>query len=450
MKLSKSDFKGTKEVWLFTLKQMLKNKTNLISLFILLILAILSGPFFLLSNGGSTTSAGMGENTILTADKEGNSEITSVYCVNETNYKVDCFQFSEAIGIEKEKVQEMDSSFLEDWQSKLQEKEVIVSISSKEDGFYIQIFCLKEDGLEADCRKLQQEAESMLQIARYQALGISEEQVAVLLSSYQVETDTLLEYQQGETEDFGTSFLVQYIYSILVLILCVMSVSYIVRSVIEEKDSKLVELLMVSVKPLALLAGKILAVMVFVFGMMLMLIGVMLASIGITGMMMGYSGIDMIQGGLGVNIGSLNIGVLTVVIILLFLFSGYCMASLLSGIAGVSCSSMEDMESANMSIVFIILAGYLGSTFISGMGNQVAAVISCFIPVLSIFCAPVQYILGNVNLLVLGIAWVVQMIVNGFLAMFCARIYKALIFYKGNRMSWKALFQLELKGKAGE
>ena len=53
----------------------------------------------------------------------------------------------------------------------------------------------------------------------------------------------------------GSRFWVQYGYSILAMMVCLMSASYVIRAVVEEKDSRLVELLLVSVKPMALLAG---------------------------------------------------------------------------------------------------------------------------------------------------------------------------------------------------
>ncbi|MFQ9052626.1 MAG: ABC transporter permease [Oscillospiraceae bacterium] len=65
-----------------------------------------------------------------------------------------------------------------------------------------------------------------------------------------------------------------------------MSASYVIRAVVEEKDSRLVELLLVSVKPMALLAGKILAVMAFTFGWLAMLAGLGV-SCGLTAGLMG-------------------------------------------------------------------------------------------------------------------------------------------------------------------
>ena len=75
------------------------------------------------------------------------------------------------------------------------------------------------------------------------------------------------EYFASDQEaNWETGYWTQMIYSILVLMVSIFSVSYIVRAVVEEKSSKLVETLLVSIRPLALILGKILAVMACVFG----------------------------------------------------------------------------------------------------------------------------------------------------------------------------------------
>ena len=66
----------------------------------------------------------------------------------------------------------------------------------------------------------------------------------------------------------------QYAYSIIVMIVCIFSCTYIVRAIIEEKSSKLVETLMVSIRSEAMIMGKILAVISFVA---IMVIAIVLA-----------------------------------------------------------------------------------------------------------------------------------------------------------------------------
>lgn len=47
----------------------------------------------------------------------------------------------------------------------------------------------------------------------------------------------------------GSGYVIQLVYAIVVLMVSIMSVSYIIRAVVEEKSSKLVEMLLLNVRP---------------------------------------------------------------------------------------------------------------------------------------------------------------------------------------------------------
>ncbi len=57
-------------------------------------------------------------------------------------------------------------------------------------------------------------------------------------------------------EDFGTSFVVVYGFAILFVVSIMMTSGYLLQSVIEEKETKLIEVLLITVRPRTLLTGK--------------------------------------------------------------------------------------------------------------------------------------------------------------------------------------------------
>lgn len=134
------------------------------------------------------------------------------------------------------------------------------------------------------------------------------------------------------------------------MILCLMSASYVIRAVVEEKDSRLVELLLVSVKPMALLAGKILAVMAFTFGWLLAMLAGFGVSCGLTAGLMGSGVLQKQLSGLLAAVPRVQedlwqaAGVLLVLLVSLGL--GYLTMSLIGGVAGACCSGMEDAGEA--------------------------------------------------------------------------------------------------------
>lgn len=74
---------------------------------------------------------------------------------------------------------------------------------------------------------------------------------------------------------------------------------------------------------------------------------------------------------------------------------------------------------------------------------MLAAVVS-LCPVTSMFCAPVRYIIGDIGFGMLALSWAIQLAVILALAYVCARIYRALMMYRGNRMKlsgWITMFR---------
>ena len=59
---------------------------------------------------------------------------------------------------------------------------------------------------------------------------------------------------------------------------------------------------------------------------------------------------------------------------------------------------------------------YLGSPEYGAIisNNAVAAAVLSLCPVISVFCAPVSYVCGNISLIVLILSWVIQAIILGY------------------------------------
>ncbi|WP_286151981.1 hypothetical protein [Sporofaciens musculi] len=69
-----------------------------------------------------------------------------------------------------------------------------------------------------------------------------------------------------------------------------------------------------------------------------------------------------------------------------------------------------------------------------GSGSPVLAYVVSLCPVASMFCAPVRYLIGDIGFGMLAFSWALQLAVILLLAYVCARIYRALMMYRGSRM----------------
>ena len=347
------DLSGTGQVYRFTLSQLLKSRANRVTLIIMVLLAAVSMPL----------TALLGGETPETSDTAG---LASVRVDNRTDLVLD---FSG------------DAYWADtDFSADAGEPDAVVTVTGDETGYQVAVVGSES----ADAGELSQLAETARQAVRdacLRAAGLSSRQLEALTAS------------TGEEDSHEEGFWVQYGYSILAMILCLMSASYVIRAVVEEKDSRLVELLLVSVKPMALLAGKILAVMAFTFGWLLAMLAGLGVSCGLTAGLMGPGVLQKQLSGLLAAVPRVQedlwqaAGVLLVLLVSLGL--GYLTMSLIGGVAGACCSGMEEAGEATGPVMLLTMAGYLASCVVGAVPSGPVAGFSTLCPIVSIFCAPV-------------------------------------------------------------
>lgn len=404
------DLSGTGQVYRFTLSQLLKSRANRVTLIIMVLLAAVSMPL----------TALLGGETPETSETAG---LASVRVDNRTDLALD---FSG------------DAYWADtDFSADAGEPDAVVTITGDETGYQVAV-----NGSEtADAGELSQLAETARQAVRdacLRAAGLSSRQLEALTAS------------TGEEDSHEEGFWVQYGYSILAMILCLMSASYVIRAVVEEKDSRLVELLLVSVKPMALLAGKILAVMAFTFGWLLAMLAGFGVSCGLTAGLMGPGVLQKQLSGLLAAVPRVQedlwqaAGVLLVLLVSLGL--GYLTMSLIGGVAGACCSGMEEAGEATGPVMLLTMAGYLASFVVGAVPSGPVAVFSTLCPVVSIFCAPVQFAGGNVPFWLVLASWAIQAAVIWGLLTLASQVYAGLIVHRGSRVKLRELMSMAKGG----
>ena len=404
------DLSGTGQVYRFTLSQLLKSRANRVTLIIMVLLAAVSMPL----------TALLGGETPETSDTAG---LASVRVDNRTDLVLD---FSG------------DAYWADtDFSADAGEPDAVVTITGDEPGYQVAV-----NGSEsAHAGELSQLAETARQAVRdacLRAAGLSPRQLEALTAS------------TGEEDSHEEGFWVQYGYSILAMILCLMSASYVIRAVVEEKDSRLVELLLVSVKPMALLAGKILAVMAFTFGWLLAMLAGFGVSCGLTAGLMGPGVLQKQLSGLLAAVPRVQedlwqaAGVLLVLLVSLGL--GYLTMSLIGGVAGACCSGMEEAGEATGPVMLLTMTGYLASCVVGAVSSGPVAVFSTLCPVVSIFCAPVQFAGGNVSFWLVLASWAIQAAVIWGLLTLASRVYAGLIVHRGSRVKLRELMSMAKGG----
>lgn len=404
------DLSGTGQVYRFTLSQLLKSRANRVTLIIMVLLAAVSMPLTALL-GGETPEI---------SDTAG---LTSVRVDNRTDLILD---FSG------------DAYWADtDFSADAGEPDAVVTVTGDETGYQVAVVG-SESAHAGELSQLAETARQAVRDACLQAAGLSSRQLEALTAS------------TGEEDSHEDGFWVQYGYSILAMILCLISASYVIRAVVEEKDSRLVELLLVSVKPMALLAGKILAVMAFTFGWLLAMLAGFGVSCGLTAGLMGSGVLQKQLSGLLAAVPRVQedlwqaAGVLLVLLVSLGL--GYLTMSLIGGVAGACCSGMEDAGEATGPVMLLTMAGYLASCVVGAVPSGPVAVFSTLCPIVSIFCAPVQFAGGNVSFWLVLASWAIQAAVIWGLLTLASRVYAGLIVHRGSRVKLRELMSMAKGG----
>ena len=375
------NLRGLKSVYSFTLSQTMKSKSNIVSMLILFVMALISLP---LQN--------------LTGNSVSISPIQTAYVTNESGTELDFDALTAqnaAFSSVSFETAEFDKTSYADH---LGDTDVYVYISApdKSGACTVESHIAENSSLKAeDMESLLTAISSQMTSERFASLGLSAKN------------------------------------------------SYDVDSIVTEKDSKLIELLMVSVSPLALLLGKILAVMTYVLIMIAMMaIGFVLSyEISVEYLQMASLSTTLSQ--MGIDLSQLNLNWGTIIIALISLLLAFATYAVLSGLIGTCCNTIEQSEPAIMIVTLLIMVGYIVSCFTPIISsNAVAAAVLSLCPVISVFCAPVSYVCGNISLIVLILSWVIQAIILVALSIFCAKVYRDLLLYRGSHMGISQLFQI--------
>lgn len=433
MKMRES-FAGTQQVFSFTLRQFVRNRANLISFAFTLLVVLLSMPVMAWMRGGEVE-----EETVE------RTALTWVAVDNRTDLPLTAAMLTEYPFWAEVRLTDGPAA----------QADAVATVTGDVNGYTVTV---TGTGDEYDLSCLEWDVVACVDRARTTAAGVTQQQMDTLWSDYDVvlpggDGDAALPDEEFFSDDGMDmdAFWVQYGYAMAVMILCMMSASYIIRAVIEEKSSKLVELLLLSVKPMALLTGKILAAMLYVFGTLLVMAGAWAVSLAVTSAIFGSDSVsfitDTVSGVLpAVEEGGLELlGLALVVAVSLLL--GYLTMSIIGGLSGACCTGTDDMSSALSTVILITMTGYVASYVVAALPGHGVAVFSSLCPVLSAFCAPVFYARGDISLWLLLLSWLTQLLVIAALLWLTGRVYADLIIHRGARVKMKELLRMARSGK---
>jgi ABC-2 type transport system permease protein len=248
-------------------------------------------------------------------------------------------------------------------------------------------------------------------LTRLQALGLTSEQAVAALSPRPLPA-VVLEPAMPEAD--------RALLAVGVLALFAALVGYgsaVAAGVTEEKSSRVVELLLTTVPPRRLLAGKVLGIG---------LIGV--AQVAITGGAALAAG--RLAGGAGLPEGATG----TVALVLLWFLLGYAFYSVAYAAAGALVSRQEDLSAASLPISALLVGAFWVAILALDFGrtpDAQAAQILAYLPPTAPMIVPTRVIAGDMGALGLTAAIAVELLATLGLILFAARVYERAILRTG-------------------
>lgn len=252
----------------------------------------------------------------------------------------------------------------------------------------------------------------------------------------------------------------QYLINYALLMITLISVSFagakISEQIVTEKATKVIEYILITVDPMALITGKVLASLCVIGVLMLSTIASFVASGFINGLMLAGSGGEFMLPEVITNLFDADVvtgaNIYTVVISVVILVLGFVFYGFIAGLAGASVSKIEELAEGNKLFTFVMIIGaYLSLGLImssqggSGWGDMNYLVY--FLPLSAPFIVPAYMLFGIISPSV-GLAIIaVNVVVLVLLAWFVSRVFETLIYHNGEKIKLKQMLQMTKGGK---
>ncbi|MCL1882074.1 MAG: ABC transporter permease [Oscillospiraceae bacterium] len=438
--------KGWKKVLKFTFMQTIKAKTFIWGT---AITALLLSAMIAL---GNFLPGWLSDEPNLITDDQGNiiavaSEIDKVYIYNNTELQLD-FSALPIIDVRYELISQDQINQIMERVTESDEAIVLTLISPNEHGSFDVVMSRPESTelINAnDCFELLVTFEGIVRVANVEYLGITMEDF--MAANAFIHTSVNVGGEEGRSAVAeGIGAVVTTVFSILLFVLIITYSQLTSQAIATEKSSRVMELLLTSIKPLAVVVGKVLASTLVVLFTVVIVGGVATATFFITAP---YGAIGEIIGSVPTDdpmfmeiraelpnafagFNPLNIALIVVIFVFGFLFY-----SLIAGLIGASVSKIEDLQTANQPLAILATLGLYMTyfPFIFGADNDNTLIIlSRYLPISSAFALPPAILSGELSGSEIAIPLLVLIATLVLFALFVAKVYEHIILHNGDRV----------------
>lgn len=393
----------------FTMKDMIKRKSFIISTIIFLIMIVVGFniPNILKSINGEDTS-----DKLVIVD-EGNIFEGSLESLKnvDTGYEI-----------------EISNSKYEEIKEKIDNDEIESAIIVEKTNNNVKIrYIVKNTTMMAnvpdDIISMMNSLYSNLQISK---LGLTESQLQSITPNFDYELE-----QTEEEKANGNVFAIMLLSIVLfyAIYFCAYQVS---SSITTEKTSKIIETLVTSTSPKTIVLGKTIGIGVVGLLQLILLVGTALISAK------AFLDPELINSILDISAITPYLGIITIIYFIL----GYLAYALLYALTGSTVSKPEDIQSANGPVAILAVIGFYLSYFTMMNPTSSLNVFASIFPISSPFCMPFRIMMGLANTTDVLISIAVLIITILVIAKVTIKIYSNAILNYGTKMGIKDIMKM--------
>ena len=439
--MKNNKLRGIGTVFRYTLQQHYKTTSVKIFLLVLFVIALAAFPVFMMLHGSS--------------EEVDSTQIETLYLRNESGFPIDIADIhadARYTALTLTETDEDNTALAKHLNAEEHAAAAVITLDPLKGytikGYYGESSAVSDD----DMYTLNNVLESALREAQLRTLNATQKQIDMLHGRTFTTVVKAAELKEGgEQTDTATHAFVNLAYSYAILLLITLAMSYIFQLCMEEKVSKLVESLLVSVEPMALLAGKILAVTVILFGGIALIILGLVISYQIAKGMGDVSFIkEKFVEFMDFDPAQLHFSPGALCLLIVCLLLAYATGAFYSGIVGSCCSKTEDTQQASIAVVMFVMIGYFAASFTPLFESDGANIFFSVFPLTAIFTALPNYLCGKISFAVMLVSLAVQIVTVLLLARMAGSVYRMMLLYRGGVPKPRQLFAMLKENRAAE
>lgn len=441
------DVKNFWKVTKFTVAQQVKGKSFKISTAIILIAVLILTslinfvPAFM-NKDKSEEKAGQ-EN-----QSQMELSIKKAYYIDESDLGLDVTPTVTMVlpGIKYEKASESREELIKKLDT-TEEAIALVYISQEQGGYNVEVVTPtnKEVVKENDGLILSQVVASSLENGRLLAEGLTQDQVAKL--SLPITSHSMIAGDDGKgIEDMIIKMILPMVMCMLLFYLIYFYGYWVANSIVAEKTSRVMELLLTSTKPLELVVGKCVGMGFLAITQFISILVVALISFVGSG--------AIVKSVIDPNANIFNLGAIFSkvppiqwILIILFFILGYVVYAVLNALVGATVSKLEDLNTAIMPVSFISIIGFYLAYMGTMTPDSIVGTIATYVPFSCAFFIPSVILSGTISTGSMLLSLLILIVTIVLLVLFTSRVYSVVILQTGNRVKIKDLFAIYSREK---